>query len=549
MRNSIRTSTCRVGYRRYALSLLMLTLFVTGCGSLLNKQGSSDAKFLQTKDKIDAIVSQIKDNHSIRVYYDQSPWFSWLIFRYKLASKSDYAKLLQYLKVLQKELDKYPKNFLYESGFESIIVCRNLSSWGVKASGYPDFGGKAVYYNYNNKCIGNKTIHHEICHILDNKFNGDVYKKDPNWLKLNRKDFEYGKGGRNFHRNIPISNKWLHPSPGFYSVYAKSAQEEDKAEIYSALFVENYSACLHEWIKEDKVLRDKVDYMKDFLLHHSDEMTSDFWANLCADECSLDVMGQGLYEIEDPRFSAVLSEDASFELIAITEISGKSNKWWKPNGEVFDKAPFKNDIPETTDDELKQYQLFFCNRIDQSLFANFKELSDGQIYQSKHPFFSKDGRLFQNVIVLTCGWDKDQEAAQITAEIPFGKWMTIAIYNPKTKITSGIDKNVIFSKIYKEKGSLIIDVSNSTLDSQKTAVKIEVLDQSGEILRPVKWSHISQESSLTFRNLKASQIKEVQYQVCPYAWVTFENISLRPEQTTDVQVKVDFNENNYNEIR
>ncbi|MHC4657476.1 MAG: hypothetical protein ACYS91_21045, partial [Planctomycetota bacterium] len=69
-------------------------------------------------------------------------------------------------------------------------------------------------------------------------------------------------------------------------------------------------------------------------------------------------------------------------LIAITEGSGNSAKWWKPNGEIFDEAPFIIDDPVTTvfdeapfiiddpvttvDDELKQYRFFFSARTGQS---------------------------------------------------------------------------------------------------------------------------------------------------------------------------------------
>jgi hypothetical protein len=86
--------------------------------------------------------------------------------------------------------------------------------------------------------------------------------------------------------------------------------------------------------------------MKDFLLQYSDEMTSDFWANLSTGECSpLDLTAVSSYETHDLRFSAVLSENAAAGLIAITEGSGNSAKWWKPNGEIFDEAPFIIDDP------------------------------------------------------------------------------------------------------------------------------------------------------------------------------------------------------------
>ena len=109
---------------------------MTGCDGLLNNPDSSNADllsspdFIQTKGEIDAIVSQIEDKHSIRVLYKKGPLFSWLVFKYKLAPKSDYTKLFKYLAVLQKELDKYPEHFLQEAGIKSIVACKGLSSFG-----------------------------------------------------------------------------------------------------------------------------------------------------------------------------------------------------------------------------------------------------------------------------------------------------------------------------------------------------------------------------------------------------------------------------------
>jgi len=544
-------------YHRLVLNALTLTiLIITGCNGLLNNPDSSKADllsspdFIQTKGEIDAIVSQIKDKHSIRVYYKKGPLFSRLKFKYKLAPKSDYAKLLKYLALLQTELNKYPDGFLQEAGIKSIVVCNSVSSHGHSACGFPDLGGKAIYYTYTefNNAYTKKTIHHELYHMIEAKFNGSFYYKDPFWAKLNSNDFKYGKGGRHFKWNDSNSKKSFHPSPGFITAYATSALEEDKAEVYAGLFVEEISTCLHEWISEDEILRNKVNYMKGSLLQYSEEMTSDFWANLSTGECSpLDLTAVRSYEIQDSRFSAVLSDNAAVELIAITEGSGNSTKCWKPNGEIFDEAPFIIDEPVTTvDDEFKQYRLFFSARTDQSPWpTSFPDLPEGRFYRAEQQFRGKDGRIFLNVWVMTCGWDKDKEASQMVIGIPLGKWITKATFNPRTKVTSVPDYIVKFDKPHREKGKLRIDISHDISDFRKTAKQIVAVDHTGKIHHPVsaqtKVNQRGQQTSLCFGDLRVAQVKEFQYKVCPYTWVTFENISLRPGQITDVQVKIENN--------
>jgi len=557
---SERVSMGRQMYHRSVLNALILSiLFITGCNGLLNNPDSSNADllsssdFIQTKGEIDAIVSQIEDKHSIRVYYRKGPLFSWLVFKYKLAPKSDYAKLLRYLVVLQTELNKYPESFLRKAGVKNIVVCKGVSSHGLSAHGFPDPGGKSIYCTYGGfHTYFKKNIHHEIYHMIEAKFNGSSYYKDPVWAKLNSNDFKYGKGGRHFKWNDSNSENLFHPRTGFITPYATSALEEDKAEVYAGLFVEEISTCLHEWISEDEILRNKVNYMKDFLLRYSDEMTSDFWANLCTGECSpLDLTAVSLYETGDFRFSAVLSDNAGAELIAITEGLGNSTKWWKPNGEIFDEAPFIIDeapfiIDEpvtTVDDELKQYRFFFSARTGQSPWSTSSlDLPGGRFYRAEQQFRGKDGRTFLNVGVMTCGWGKDKEAGQMVIGIPQGKWITKATYNPRTKVTSGPDHSVKFDKPHREKGKLRIDVSCNISDFRKTAKQIVAVDHTGKIHHPVstqtKVNKRGQKTSLSFGDLRVAQVKEFQYKVCPYTWVTFENISLRPGQITDVQVKV-----------
>ncbi|MHC4736927.1 MAG: hypothetical protein ACYTDW_21120 [Planctomycetota bacterium] len=117
--------------------------------------------------------------------------------------------------------------------------------------------------------------------------------------------------------------------------------------------------------------------------------------------------------------------------------------------------------------------------------------------------------------------------------IPLGEWTTKATYNPRTKVTSGPDHSVKFDKPHREKGKLKIDVSCNISDFRKTAKQIVAVDPT-----EAKVNERGQKTSLSFGDLRIAQVKEFQYKVCPYTWVTFENISLRPGEITDVQVKV-----------
>ncbi len=119
------------------------------------------------------------------------------------------------------------------------------------------------------------------------------------------------------------------------------------------------------------------------------------------------------------------------------------------------------------------------------------------------------------------------------------EWTISATYDPKTKLTSSPDQNIKFGKPRKKKGKLRVEVSHK-IDFQKTARRIVAIDHAGEIHKPVSGKYIpakiGYKESVGFDDLKLAQVKEFQIKTCPYTWVNFENISLRPAQITDVKI-------------
>ena len=115
--------------------------------------------------------------------------------------------------------------------------------------------------------------------MVEKQFNGDAYWKDPNWAKLNDEDFEYGRGGA-LEQGSSDMYAINHPQKGFINLYSMSALEEDKAEVYACLLVKGERQKLSEWIKDDGVLRNKVNYLKEFFFKCCEEMNFEYWTEL-----------------------------------------------------------------------------------------------------------------------------------------------------------------------------------------------------------------------------------------------------------------------------
>ena len=75
-----------------------------------------------------------------------------------------------------------------------------------------------------------RLLHHEVFHFVDFADDGIVLA-DRRWEALNRTGFSYGHGGRDMR--APEATPMREDLPGFVSLHATSALEEEKAEIFA----------------------------------------------------------------------------------------------------------------------------------------------------------------------------------------------------------------------------------------------------------------------------------------------------------------------------
>ena len=170
--------------------------------------------------------------------HDLNPPASWKV-RCDAPVRADNKQLDLYRKILAAELGKYPMPLLQKSKLKGIAIVKNLSVAGQRRAAMPDYENEILYLDFqrgaHNPAYQAHVIHHEFFHLLEQELNGSAYFKDPEWAKLNPKNFKYGKGGKEQRGNDNFA--LVHPQSGFINRYSTSALEEDKAEIYAALFI------------------------------------------------------------------------------------------------------------------------------------------------------------------------------------------------------------------------------------------------------------------------------------------------------------------------
>lgn len=191
------------------------------------------------------------------------------------------AALESFMPVLVQELMLYEPEVLQRAGVKRIVLCADLKDDGVHVGGLADGEDDAIFVDVEAQAAAQafykaKAIHHELMHMIDRKDGGDIVF-DPGWTALNPAGFAYDAGGRS--RMGDRLQGMVDPSlVGFLTRYGTAALAEDKAELFSYLVVRpNY---VGDRMRDDDVLRRKVERLKAELQAFLPSMDSSFWRNL-----------------------------------------------------------------------------------------------------------------------------------------------------------------------------------------------------------------------------------------------------------------------------
>ncbi len=112
--------------------------------------------------------------------------------------------------------------------------------------------------------------------MIDHRDDGTMFR-DRHWEALNPQGFKYGRGGANtqFDPNTGVDSDRF---PGFLNQYSITGIEEDKAEVFANLMVDDDYIQIR--VRTDSVLRKKVELMKLTLAQFCPELDDEFWRSV-----------------------------------------------------------------------------------------------------------------------------------------------------------------------------------------------------------------------------------------------------------------------------
>ena len=200
-------------------------------------------------------IYNIKTDNKLRYLYAKKPFTIGIdnnINCYQ-PSKQDLDKKYQ---IIEKNLNRYSKNFLKKINLKYIVLCKDLSISGINTAGIPDNKMKTLILDikFNEKYF-ERVIHHEVFHIINDTFK-EIFDENT-WSNFNPKEFNYAECST-CTKKIGLET-YSNPN-GFITEYSQSTASEDMAEVFSHLM---YGSLPN---KIDPILEKKIEFIKDALL-------------------------------------------------------------------------------------------------------------------------------------------------------------------------------------------------------------------------------------------------------------------------------------------
>jgi len=200
-------------------------------------------------------IYNIKTENKLRYLYAKQP-FTIGIDNNINCYESSKKDLDQKYKIIEKNLNKYSKDFLKKINLKYIVLCEDLSISGINTAGIPDNIMKTLIVDIKfNEKFFERVLHHEVFHIINDSYKSIFDEKI--WSNFNPKEFNYAECST-CTKKVDLNTN---PKPnGFITEYSQATASEDMAEVFSHLM----SGILPD--KIDPILEKKIEFIKKGIL-------------------------------------------------------------------------------------------------------------------------------------------------------------------------------------------------------------------------------------------------------------------------------------------
>jgi hypothetical protein len=233
------------------------------------------------------------------------------------------------------------------------------------------------------------------------------------------------------------------------------------------------------------------------------------------------------------KFFVTLPNDVTVELVGVCDWPQEGRRCWQPDGSKPLRKVYVtkwNVSPGFGD-----YGFILKVNGPEDLNFSWNKIEGTSGWEGSCKVVDAQENQLEGFEAAISDMKEGQPSTTIRIGIAAGPWTTIATHDGK-QMRIAKQSRVLWSQAFQTySGTHIVASCEWRKDRAERVVAVDkegILHTTGH--GSVASGKIDQLTA-SFRNLKLGQIGEFQYQVRPYQWVEFKNVSLRPGHKTDVQ--------------
>ena len=242
----------------YAVLYTLIFLNIFSCFSFISNYGCLN--YSKLEDNIDRNITTITDSiyekYKLNVYYSAAKKNDIISFN---IDKNKY-EILTSLKAVQSQLNSYTPKFLRSIMLKSIYLVNNLQSQnilnGITIANYfaESYTNSNIYLNIDSDYFSASTLHHEIWHVIENRFPLD----NIDWVNINpNAKYLYESDADNIFN--------IEQHPGFVNAQSYIDPFEDKATLFGLIMYPYVDDVAIAKYKGDQFLFEKSNILKEHI--------------------------------------------------------------------------------------------------------------------------------------------------------------------------------------------------------------------------------------------------------------------------------------------
>lgn len=241
------------------------------------------------------------------------------------------------------------------------------------------------------------------------------------------------------------------------------------------------------------------------------------------------------------EYTHTLDNGVTVELVGVCNYPSQGKQWWRPDGsplgetiETVDGSGYQSGLPG--------YEIAFGvrNREKCHEFGIADITGGGQ----RSGLRVNDENIFA---VYRAHISKSADRTDVTVQVAGDQWQSVAELKGFGYTTSRRHKGakILFSSRVDSDGAVVVSVSDEL--SHTVATRLMAVTRGGKTIRGKAQTsmydgtggEILRLQVLRFEGVTPADIEKISYEICPYEYYTFKNVSLKPGFETDVEIERD----------